>query len=282
MEELERYVPGMEGPIWAEHWHRYHFVRPWVAGREVVDAACGEGYGSALLAQDARHVRGVDLSATAVGLARRRYGGRSNLEYLEGRCEALPVADASVDVMVSFETIEHLPSPKALIAEAARVLRPEGMFIVSTPNRALYSDDARYRNPHHVAEMYESEFVAALRERFPAVELLGQRVDWYSAIWPVSRAPASTQLQHASAAAGGEAQPGLPPPLYFIALCAREARTLEAARSTLSLLADREHRLLGGMHESHREAQELRAYAQRLEAAYLEAQNRLAALARAK
>ena len=99
MKEIERFVPGMQGPIWYEHWHRYHFVAPIAAGKAVVDVACGEGYGSAFLAKHAARVTGIDVSAETVALARRRYGAARNIEFLEGRCEALPVADASVDLL---------------------------------------------------------------------------------------------------------------------------------------------------------------------------------------
>src|ERR1700756_2849457 len=121
MEELERFVPGLDGQIWYEHWHRYHFAAPFAAGKAVVDVACGEGYGSALLARRATQVTGVDASADAIAAARRRYGGPANLAFVEGRCEWLPLPQASADLVVSFETLEHLENPRAFLAEAARV-----------------------------------------------------------------------------------------------------------------------------------------------------------------
>lgn len=280
MEELERFIPGTDGPIWYEHWHRYHFVAPFAAGRTVVDAACGEGYGSALLARSAARVIGVDLSRESVALARRRYGAAANLEYLEGRCEALPVADGAADVLVSFETLEHLQDPRALIAEAARILRPDGVFVVSTPNKAVYTDQAGYHNPYHPSELYESEFVAALRERFGAVRLFGQRVDAYSAIWPLEGAPTGAQLLQAQVAAGGDATPGVPDAVYFIALCAREARVLDALGAPFSLLADRDHRVWSQSESLEKLLAEARVHAERMEKAYIEAQRRLASLTR--
>jgi 2-polyprenyl-3-methyl-5-hydroxy-6-metoxy-1,4-benzoquinol methylase len=104
----ERFIPGLKGEIWMEHWHRYHFAARWAAGQRVLDVACGEGYGSALLARGAAHVTGVDVSAQAIAHARSAYADRANLEFVCASCTALPLADASVDVAVTFETIEHI------------------------------------------------------------------------------------------------------------------------------------------------------------------------------
>ena len=280
MEELERFTPGLEGQIWYEHWHRYHFAAAFAAGREVLDAACGEGYGSALLARHAARVTGVDASAETAALARRRYGTAANLEYAQGRCEALPVPDGSIDLFVSFETLEHLGSPRALIAEASRVLRADGVFMVSTPNKRVYTDQTGYHNPYHPSEMYESEFVDALRERFGAVRLFGQRVDAYSAIWPLEGAATNAQLRQARAAAGGDATPGVPDAVYFIAVCAREARVLDALGAPFSLLADRDHRVWSQSESLEKLLAEARVHAERVEKAYIEAQRRLASLTR--
>src|SRR5262245_31216724 len=104
----ERFVPGAAGEIWYEHWHRYHFAASLVAGREVLDVACGEGYGSALLARSAAQVTGADIAPAAISHARGRYAGQPNLAFCEADCAALPFADGSFDVVVSFETIEHI------------------------------------------------------------------------------------------------------------------------------------------------------------------------------
>ncbi|HET9576238.1 MAG TPA: class I SAM-dependent methyltransferase [Usitatibacter sp.] len=278
MEELERFVPGTEGQIWYEHWHRYHFATAFAAGRSVVDAACGEGYGSALLARAAAHVTGVDASAETVALARRRYGAAANLEFVEGRCESLPVKDASVDLLVSFETLEHLEDPRALIAEAARVLRRDGVFVVSTPNKALYTDKTGYHNPYHPSEMYEAGFVEALGERFPHARLFGQRVDVYSAVWPLEARAASAQLLQARADSGADAVQGVPDPIYFIAVCASTAEAIERIGAPFSLLADQDHRVWSGCENLERLLAEARVHAERVEKAYLEAQARLAML----
>ncbi|HVO89598.1 MAG TPA: class I SAM-dependent methyltransferase, partial [Casimicrobiaceae bacterium] len=103
----ERFTPEVRGAIWYEHWHRYCAASRIAAGKRVVDAACGEGYGSLLLAGSAQSVVGVDIGAQAVEHARQRYRA-PNLRFECASVTALPLPDASVDVVVSFETIEHL------------------------------------------------------------------------------------------------------------------------------------------------------------------------------
>jgi len=166
----ERYVPGTTGEIAHEHWHRYAFARRFVAGRRVLDVACGEGYGSALLSEAAAKVVGVDIDAATLAHARSAYKDRPNVEFIEGSASQLPVADASVDVVVSFETIEHLDAadqPK-MLAEFARVLASDGLLILSSPNRPQYSDARSYVNPFHRHELDRDELAALLAPHFPA------------------------------------------------------------------------------------------------------------------
>src|SRR5689334_12156293 len=130
----ERFVPGIAGGIAHEHWHRYAFARRFVPQRRVVDVACGEGYGSALLAASAATVTGIDIDAATVAHAARQYGA-ANVRFAVGSAAALPLPDASADVVVSFETIEHLPAEAQprMLAEFARVLAPGGIIVLSSP-----------------------------------------------------------------------------------------------------------------------------------------------------
>src|SRR5690348_13511788 len=103
----ERFVPHTEGDIQLEHMHRYVAARLLVQGKRVLDIACGEGYGSDLLSEAAASVVGVDIDEAAISHARQAYV-RPNLKFLRGDAVAIPLGDSSVDVVVSFETIEHL------------------------------------------------------------------------------------------------------------------------------------------------------------------------------
>ncbi|MBN8943046.1 MAG: glycosyltransferase [Rhizobiales bacterium] len=171
----ERLTSAVVGGVVIEHYHRYFLARDFCSGRDVLDIAAGEGYGSALLAQVANSVIGVEIDAAAVEAARRDFP-RSNLRFVQGDARAIPMADASVDVAVSFETYEHIAAQETFLKELRRVLRPGGVLIISTPDRDLYSAAAASPNPHHVREASEEEFVTALAANFVHVRLARQRV----------------------------------------------------------------------------------------------------------
>ena len=171
----ERFAPEVRGAIWYEHWHRYCVAQPLARGLRVLDAACGEGYGSFLLAQAARDVVGVDVSGEAVAHARSRYAA-PNLRYVQGSVTALPLADASVDLVVSFETIEHLTAQAEMLAEFRRVLAPGGALLISSPNRPVYSGELPAENEYHVRELDRGELADLLAPVFPQQRWYGQRV----------------------------------------------------------------------------------------------------------
>ncbi len=172
----ERFIPTEKGEIHYEHMHRYGWSLDLVAGRDVLDLACGEGYGSALLASRARSVIGIDISEGAVLHASAQYREIRNLHFAAGDATAIPLADACVDAVVSFETIEHLAGQEEMVAQMRRVLRDDGILILSSPNRKVYSDDRGYRNEHHVRELYFEELDALLRRHFPRIDYYGQRL----------------------------------------------------------------------------------------------------------
>lgn len=177
----ERFVPGITGNIFLEHLHRYVLAARIVAGKDVLDIASGEGFGSSLLAQDARSVVGVDISQDAVRHAKNKYRN-PRLRFEAGSVTAIPLPDASVDVVISFETIEHIADHEVMLAEFKRVLRPGGVLMISTPDKAIYSDRPGYTNPFHVRELYRDQFHTLLSNQFAHVKMHGQKVHFGSLI----------------------------------------------------------------------------------------------------
>ena len=174
----ERYLPEVNTPqIACEHWHRYLYAARFVAGKSVLDIASGEGYGSHLLASTAARVTGVDISAEAVAHASEKYR-KGNLEYRVGSAERIPIDGQGIfDLVTSFETIEHIDevAQRRFLGEVKRLLKSNGQFIVSTPNKVSYSDQADSRNVFHVKELYSEEFMAFLSGSFRHVRFLAQR-----------------------------------------------------------------------------------------------------------
>ncbi len=237
----ERFTPECVREIRYEHIHRYAFAADLVRGRTVLDAACGEGYGSSLLAAQADSVTGVDISAEAVTHARSRYRGE-NLSFEVADCCALPFRDGQFDVIVSFETLEHLEPQERLLAEFRRVLADDGFLVISSPDRAVYSDRLGNDNPHHVRELDRPELEQLLGGKFPAVRLLGQRLGLHSLLWtlgePESAGGVTVHREQGAAVqrlerVGGDA-------VYLIALCAAEPTCLPRLDSAAWLFDDAE------------------------------------------
>jgi SAM-dependent methyltransferase len=183
----ERCVPWADEPqMVAEHLHRYYFAANLVRGKEVLDLASGEGYGSMILAEAASRVVGVEIDPLAVEHARRRYAA-PNLSFVEGSALDLrSVPEASFDVVVSFELVEHLSDHERLMSEISRVLRSDGLLIMSTPDRRIYSEASGHVNPHHLRELSEAEFEDLLSRFFPHVAIFGQQCGMASTITPRS------------------------------------------------------------------------------------------------
>ena len=235
----ERFVPGVKGEIWVEHWHRYHFARRWVEGKRVLDVACGEGYGSALLARGAAQVTGVDVSEEAIAHARGAYGAFANVRFECAPCTRLPLADGSVDVAVTFETIEHIDPQETFLDELARVLSPDGVLLLSCPNRAEYSDRRGFRNPFHVKELYRAELAQLVAARFPEAIWYGQRPTFFSLIAPEQSGDAAGELVEVDEENPAEAAPALASPLYFLVVASRSGAALASPPPVLSVLSDR-------------------------------------------
>jgi SAM-dependent methyltransferase len=267
----ERYLPLSGGPevtfaacqIAYEHWHRYLFASQFVTGKEVLDIASGEGYGSGLLAESAKHVVGVDPDPAVVWHAGSKYL-RPNLEFRCGSAEAIPCEGRHLfDVVVSFETIEHIweGQQEKLLHEIRRVLRPEGVLLVSTPNKLFYSDRPGHHNPFHRREFYCHEYLGLLKRFFPSVHLLGQKVYGGSYLWPLGGPPkplSEFQLTYADdqfGPASGEKKEAL----YLLAVCSGGPLETPGGSLLIDVSEQAVRRSLEGPAEEGREAQALSA-----------------------
>jgi SAM-dependent methyltransferase len=233
----ERFMPEVRGPIWYEHWHRYAAVAPLAAGKRVLDAACGEGYGSYLLAQDAVAVTGVDIAADAIAHAAGHYA-QPNLQFTIGSVTQLPLPPASVDLIVSFETIEHLREQEQMLAEFRRVLGADGILVISSPNRPVYNEGGGVENHFHVRELDRAELAALLAPAFPRQTWYAQRVVAQSVLWAEAPVAAATSFltlgDHRPVAS-----PAPAPPMYFVVVCGGEHAVLPVLPA-LSLFDDGE------------------------------------------
>ncbi|MBW7473388.1 methyltransferase domain-containing protein [Paenibacillus oenotherae] len=166
--------------VYEEHMLRYELAGKLAAGLQVLDAACGTGYGTGMLkAAGAVHVTGIDIDEQSVERAKLDYGG-DGISFVAGDVLKLPFDNGAFDAVVSFETIEHVSEGRAWIRESARVLREGGRFIVSTPNRALTNAANYYEeqpfNPHHRFEYRTEELVGELLQFYDIEALYGQNV----------------------------------------------------------------------------------------------------------
>jgi ubiquinone/menaquinone biosynthesis C-methylase UbiE len=174
----ERMMPKLssDDTFW-EHIERYRFAARYAKGRDVLDIACGEGYGSAaLMRAGASSVIGVDVSEAACAHARARHGVDARV----GDAEAIPLGSGAVDAVVSFETIEHVGHPDLFLQECARVLRPGGLLVISTPNKEVYREQTP-NNPFHCSEMSYEQYRCLVSRFFRIGRVFGQctPLAWY-------------------------------------------------------------------------------------------------------
>lgn len=167
-----------------EHLHRYSVCFEFIKDKVVLDIASGEGYGSKLLAKNAKKVIGVDIDPDVILLARAKYQ-KDNLDFKIGRADAFPIETNSIDVVISFETLEHHDKHDDMFTEIKRVLKPGGLLIMSTPEKKVYSDIRNYKNPYHVKELYQEEFQSLVSKYFKKSKIYLQNSFRGSLIMPV-------------------------------------------------------------------------------------------------
>ncbi len=171
-ERLEKYILN-ETTI--EHLHRYGAVLCLLKDKDVLDIACGEGYGANIMADYAKTVIGVDIAETIIVKAKSNYI-KNNLSYMQGSVESMPISDSSIDIVVSFETLEHHEKHEEMLGEIKRVLRPNGLLIISTPDKSTNDQRIGYKNIYHFKELYLDEFKELISKYFCHANYYFQKV----------------------------------------------------------------------------------------------------------
>lgn len=156
-----------------DHLHRYAIASNYGEGKIVLDIASGEGYGSNILSKTAKKVYGVDIDTDTITSSKNKYKAK-NIEFFVGTTSKIPLKDDSVDVVISFETIEHHEYHEEMMLEIKRVLRPDGVLIVSTPDKLEYSDKRSFVNKFHIKELYKKDFSELISKHFINYQMLSQ------------------------------------------------------------------------------------------------------------
>lgn len=230
----ERYIPSEDGVIKYEHLHRYAIAKDFCKDKVVLDIASGEGYGSAMLSNIAKSVYGVDIDPESIVHAQKEYAHRQNLTFLIGSCDKIPLEDSSVEVVVSFETIEHHDKHEEMLSEIRRVLTEDGILILSSPNKLVYSDEPDYHNPYHVKELYYEELSELIEKYFKYISIYGQKIglsSFITALEPASNASDSMTSFTSQSQDLIRKTISISSPLYFLAICSNSH--LEALNSSL-------------------------------------------------
>ena len=170
----ERLEQGDLSQGMAEHLHRYKIAEMFCKDKSVLDIACGEGYGTNLLSKLAKTVAGVDIDNQTILEAKIKYTS-PNIQFAQGDTSNIPFPDSTFDVVVSFETIEHHDKHDEMIKEIKRVLKPNGIIIISTPDKYVYTDLKGTINKFHIKELYKKEFIDLIKTYFSYATILNQK-----------------------------------------------------------------------------------------------------------
>lgn len=192
--------------IYNEHLIRYQFASQLVQGKTVLDIACGSGYGSKLLAQaGAAKVIALDASQSVINEAQKNFF-HDKIEFRVGEAEKIALEENTIDLAVSLETIEHLPEEEVFLRELARVVKPDGLVVISTPNKKISQE----KNPYHFKEFTRQEFERSLKRYFPFCLMINQ-----------SNALAS-YLKISAKQQGNIIMTSQAEPIYFLAVCSKK------------------------------------------------------------
>jgi ubiquinone/menaquinone biosynthesis C-methylase UbiE len=161
----ERLIPSVHGFIKSEHLHRYALASEYSKNKTVLDVACGEGYGTKLISKNAHTIWGLDIDNESINNAKNKYQA-SNLNFELGDIDKMPFEDKKFDLVICFETIEHVKDYNASLIEIKRILKDDGMLIMSTPNKLVYSDNRNFKNKFHTHEFYIEEYKKWMNKNF--------------------------------------------------------------------------------------------------------------------
>ena len=228
---------SFDQPDWPEflfHMQRYALAAHYAKGKDVLDCASGEGYGSAFLARTARRVIGVDIAEHAVNACNRKYD-LSNCSFQVGSIAKLEQDDRSFDLVTCFETLEHVNHEDQMLAlkELSRVLKPSGKLLISTPDKN--SGIARkYFNPYHLNELTLKEFGDLLSSHFKSVKIYSQEINTATAMWPLedeSARSSPTWIDQCEVLSPGHVAPrcGNIGHYYLLAICSNASVTAPKA-----------------------------------------------------
>lgn len=175
----ERMVPAYHKGhiVYGEHIVRYEAAVSLVKNKIALDIASGSGYGTALLAKSAKKMYGVDIDSDAIAYSKKNYSAK-NIEFLQGDGIHIPLDDNSVEVVVSFETIEHIEDYKTFMKEVQRVLKDDGLFVLSTPNEVEFPET----NHFHIHEFEKDELEKLVKGYFKNIESYYQGTWLYNAL----------------------------------------------------------------------------------------------------
>jgi len=159
-------------PWWGEHRARYRYAQAHVRDRQVLDIACGSGFGCIMLSEaKAKFVIGVDIEMEVVVTAQRHLSF-PGVRFIRGNGTALPFMDSIFDIVTSFETLEHIADYETFLCEVRRVTSKDGCLVLSTPNALVTT---RYpRNPYHIYEFTPTELYDLLSKFYKSVNIYGQ------------------------------------------------------------------------------------------------------------
>ncbi len=222
----ERMVPEYHKGelIYGEHLSRYEAILELCKNRVVLDIASGSGYGTKMISKGAKKVYGVDISEDAVNYARSHFNSR-NIDYSVGSGTKIPLADNSIDVVVSMETIEHIEAQEAHLSEIVRVLKHDGVYICSTPNDRVYPKG----NHFHVREHSSKSLRRLLTGYFKQASFYYQTIDYVASIFTEQELSSQfTDLRNITKCIDTKPDESI----YFLVLCTNSSSELPELKSS--------------------------------------------------